>query len=283
MDNDNYSVSDMSNVSNVSNNWVNIVEKEVDYDKNIKLFVNSSFIHTDIFCQNVDSDKSTNIEKKLTPIQTINPMNDTNKLPDVAEIKNDVIDMMNKHDTISDIIMLEKTSSYTKKIKHQFNKKIDKCDDSFIGWFTESLELLRDAMFELANRNSQAINLLVQEKKTQEKKVSITRNSYKFCEYGYGCKFNYEKKQKCHAHHYVFNLVYLDIIDILEYISTTFSNDTLDINEIKTSVNTITYVLNHMHDELSQLKTMRPDCYQNYVNRKYDFNYVLSKRPFKKK
>lgn len=257
----NYDVSD----------WVNIVENDIDYDKNIKLLVNSSFVKSDMFCWDTD-----HVEKKSNSIET-------NKLPDIAEIK------MNNRDTLSDIIMLEKTSSYAKKIKHVLNKKVEDHGDSFIIWFTESLQLLRDIMFELSNRNSQSIH---QDKKQQDKKVIISRNSYKFCEYGYGCKFNYEKKQKCHAHHFVFNLVYLDIIDILEYLSMDIFNlvggheliqkhDNME--EIRTSINTITYVLNHMHDELLQLKTLRPENYQNYVNRKYDLNNIPSKRALKKK
>ncbi len=267
----------MNHNNNVSD-WVNIVERDVDHDKNIKLYVNSLFVQSDIFCRVIDN----NSEKKS------NTINEINKLPDILEIKAEINGMTSDHNGMSDIIILEKTSSYTKKIKNLFNKKIEYCDDLFITWFTESLELLRDVMFELSNRNSQSINTLNQEKKQQQdKKISISRNSYKFCEYGYGCKYNYEIKQICHAHHFVFNLVYMDIIDILEYISTIFSCNSkitiVEIEEIRTSVNTITYVLNHMHDELSQLKTTRPECYQNYVNRKYDLNSVFSKRPFKKK
>lgn len=268
--------------NNTISDWVNIVEKDIDYDKNIKLFVNSGSVQSNIFYQSNDSEKNNYSDKKNIVTS------------DISDIRTEMIEMISNQKLLSDIMMLEKTSLYTKKIKHQFGKKIDNCDELFITWFTESLELLRDIMFELSNRNSQSINLNQDKKPQSGQKSSITRNSYKFCEFGYGCKFNYEKKQKCHAHHFVFNMVYLDIIDILEYISTVFLNNktiTLnDMNEIKTSVNTITYVLNHMHDELSQLKTMKPECYQNYVNGKYDLNPVLSKRlkgpkghgPFKK-
>jgi len=85
----------------------------------------------------------------------------------------------------------------------------------------------------------------------------------------------------CYAQHYVFNLVYLDILDILCYISETYSNNLnnsenlhLNLNEIKTSINTITYVINHMFEELSQLKLTSPDQYKEYENRSYKLKVI---------
>jgi hypothetical protein len=278
-----------------NNHWVNIVENEIAYDKNIKLFVNSQSIQHKV-CQNIESEKFS--KKNYT-------QDDINHCPEIQDMRLDIIKTLND----PDIVILEKTSLFAKKIKHLLNKisnhqpiitsdRSNKSDQQSIDWLIDSLELLRDVMVGLSDKHMQPIGATAKDKPTQDKptqdkptqdkptqektsqnKISITRNSYKFCEYGYECRFNYEMKQKCHVHHFVFNLVYLDIMDILGYISKISSTENpLDIEEIKTSINTITYVLNHMHDELLQLKKMRPMCYQNYIDGKYNFNSTLHKK-----
>ena len=103
-----------------------------------------------------------------------------------------------------------------------------------------------------------------------KKYCSISRNSYKFCEFGCTCMFNYDKNEICYAQHYVFNLVAQDIIEVLYYMSIYhIKND--EMNEIKTSINTITYVINHMHEELSQLKVTNQKNYENYEKRIYKY------------
>jgi hypothetical protein len=181
--------------------------------------------------------------------------------------------------TMHDLDILEKASQYVKCLKYQFNRKYDENENNFIKLTTLILEWLRDAAFELADRNAQSININIQKKNwnvgswnPQDKVVS--RNSYKFCEYGHMCKFNYDLHQKCYSQHYVYNLVYMDIVEILEYIVLTYGINNMDRNEIKISINTIAYVINHMFDELEELKITRPDKYINYENRSYRFKSV---------
>jgi hypothetical protein len=211
----------------------------------------------------------------------------------------------------NDLSLLEKSSMIAKNLKFQFNKRFTEDVKSFNIWITTSLQWLRDVMFELANRTSQIINISTINKKASTFGTSprdgclrsnISRNSYKFCEFGHACKFNYEKNQVCYAQHYVYDLVYLDILDILWYISDTYAkahtnthantcgtthttthanarNSNPDflhecVNEIKTSVNTITYVINHMLEELTQLKLSCPDQYREYENRTYKLKVV---------
>jgi len=169
---------------------------------------------------------------------------------------------------IDDFHLLERASTSAKNIKFQFNKNYDANAKSFIEWITTSLELLRDICFELADRNKQPILVsTVQQKKADH----LFRNSYKFCEYGYMCKFTYENQQKCYAQHFVYNLVHMDLIEALNYIATNYSNNNVCLDELKTSINTITFVINHMYNEMSNLKNKRHQIYQNCVDRLIKF------------
>ena len=149
---------------------------------------------------------------------------------------------------------------------------------------------------------------------TIKKTDVISRNSYMFCEFGSACRFNYNKDQKCYGQHYVYNLVYFDILDILKYIGLIDLNDKLTkndnqksealamctssigwsdrlhlsiaqnplsggdkyIQEIKTSVNTVTYVINHMYDELSHVKVINPKIYKEYEKKTIKFKSTVN-------
>jgi len=159
-------------------------------------------------------------------------------------------------DTMTDIEILEKTTLIAKNLKFQLVKKYEDNNETCVKWLLEYLDILKDGMTELSIRNSQNhINT-----KNESKKKGIMRNSYKFCEYGCLCKFNYEQGYRCYSQHYVYGLVCQDILGITDYIK----NNVIDVNEIKTSINTITYVINHMFEELSYLKSNYPQKYSKY-------------------
>jgi len=91
---------------------------------------------------------------------------------------------------------------------------------------------------------------------------SIPRSSYKFCEYSNECTYNYdpESKDKCHSQHFVHNILYADILSLYQYLligKTT--NIMLDINEILKSINTISFVINHMYEEIYLLSMYNPN------------------------
>lgn len=83
----------------------------------------------------------------------------------------------------------------------------------------------------------------------------ITRFSYKFCEYGPKCKFQYggREKHSCYQMHFVFPFVHADIDNIIKYIE---ANDerSINISEVLISLNTISYVINHMKREMNGRK-----------------------------
>jgi len=89
----------------------------------------------------------------------------------------------------------------------------------------------------------------------QMKNNSIPRSSYKFCNYNYECEFNYNaKKHKgCFAQHYVHNMVYADLESIIKYIKDNKKkeiNHNKFLDEIRKSVNTVSFVINHMNEEM---------------------------------
>ncbi len=179
-----------------------------------------------------------------------------------------------------DIDLLKRSSIVARNLKFYINKKYisveNESNKECYDIIFKSIEWLSDCTELLANRNHQSII-----KSTSTENV-ITRNSYKFCEFNHECKFNYTSVDvRCYAQHFVYNLVNDDIVDVLRYIQL-HKND-LNINEIKISINTITYVLNHMFDELSKLKVCMPDKYQQYVDRKYRFKSNVSTSKVKQK
>lgn len=87
------------------------------------------------------------------------------------------------------------------------------------------------------------------------KKDKIIRSSYKFCNYKHNCTYNYEKGKKgCYADHYPHNMINADCTALLFCISEYYSEDEeIQNKEIVRCINTISYVIRHMYDELNNL------------------------------
>ena len=192
--------------------------------------------------------------------------------------------------SLSDLILLEKSSLIVKNIKFQFNKRCNEDKDTFIKWLGTSLLWLN-----MATRNKQEItsysDIPINKEFTSQinKESTISRASYKFCEFGHNCRFNYSIKEKCYAQHFVFSHISQDISSVIDFIIEDYETVKLrqitnnnDLNEIKTSINTITYVINHMYDELLQLKNINHQYYENYEKRVYNFCTIDGKKRIKK-
>lgn len=167
-------------------------------------------------------------------------------------IKND----MSKN---SDIEILNQISLVSKYIK---SKLIDDKQDDVL-YFKNHMIWIRDCIKVLAERNNQDVS-----KDITNKNNKLCRNSYKFCEYGYDCKYAYNLKQKCFSQHYVYDLIYQDIIRVLNYIE---NNDNVNLHDIKTSINTITFVITHMNEEILMIKNKKQQHYKLYLTRKLKF------------
>lgn len=168
-------------------------------------------------------------------------------------IKND----MSKN---SDIEILNQVSLVSKYVK---SKMIDEKKDNIFE-YKDHILWIKDCIKVLAEKNNQDIT---KKKLNTNNNTKLQRNSYKFCEYGYECKYAYNLKQKCFSQHFVYDLVYQDIDRLLIYME----NNDIDLNAIRTSINTITFVITHMNEEILLIKNKKQYHYQLYLTRKLKF------------
>ena len=123
---------------------------------------------------------------------------------------------------------------------------------------------------------SKKLNLPIVKNNFNKRKTLIPRSSYKFCDYNYECEYNYDSKHNgCYAQHYVYNNVYSDIESLLIYFRTDKLNNYENINmkESKKCIDTISYVINHMYEELKNIV---------YYNNSVDINNLHIERKPKK-
>jgi len=84
--------------------------------------------------------------------------------------------------------------------------------------------------------------------------TKIPRSSYRFCEYTSECNHQYSKevrgRNSCRKEHFVHNKIYKDIISLITYLK----NPDAEMSEIITSLNTISFVFNHMSSEATNLE-----------------------------
>ena len=83
--------------------------------------------------------------------------------------------------------------------------------------------------------------------------VGLVRCSYKFCNFKENCVYNYQKKNNhCYQDHFVHNMVSHDINILIEYIEQSYDNEDIikPNKEILKSLNTLSFVINHMEQEL---------------------------------
>jgi hypothetical protein len=269
MYNNNIDTSSIKQCEN-DNDWGEIV----DYNTkcNNQLFDSLSINFTQNICNHTINDD--NLTDKIQKIMDY---------MDIEEIKSWDIRLLD------DLILLEKASIIAKNLKFQFNKRCNEDQTKFMTWIVTSLIWMKKVMIELAERNKQNIaSCIISMDKQIKNPTHISRTSYKFCEFGCACKFNYNIKETCYSQHYVFNSASQDISNIIDFMVADYDTITMrqlhnndDLIEIKTSINTITYVINHMYDELTQLKNDNKYYYENYTKRVYNFNVMHRNKKYK--
>lgn len=82
---------------------------------------------------------------------------------------------------------------------------------------------------------------------------NISRCSYKFCSFKDSCNYNYNKtKNMCYQDHYVHNMVSVDLKILIEYIELKYGDTKIVLHnkEILKTINTLSYVITHMENEL---------------------------------
>ena len=84
------------------------------------------------------------------------------------------------------------------------------------------------------------------------KNKKISMSSYKFCQHNFECNYNYGPEPTgCYLQHFVHNIVYVDIYLLINHIK---DNDKINISEVEKCINTISYVINHMYEELKHIE-----------------------------
>lgn len=83
---------------------------------------------------------------------------------------------------------------------------------------------------------------------------NLLRCSYKFCSYKDTCVYNYNTKTKslCYQDHYVHRMVSADLFILINYIKLKYTDQDFVIHnkEILKTINTLSFVINHMAEEL---------------------------------
>lgn len=136
-------------------------------------------------------------------------------------------------------------------------------------YFINSLKLLLELSETLRKRiNQKEINI--------EKKVysddNISRCSYKFCNFKDSCDYNYVSKNMCYQDHYVHNMVSADLKILIDYIEQKYGETKIVLHnkEILKTINTLSFVINHMESELKAKCMYSPENeIENYHFVKY--------------
>lgn len=191
------------------------------------------------------------------------------------------IDSVPVKEKIQVVLNTLKNKKVTKDINHLENQDFistyifkyiiqnNQCDKKVI---LEYLNYLIEISIYLANK----IGCIVEEsnfKIIKKDEIGITRCSYKFCHYTYYCQYNYPEKNTktnkgCYSDHYVHNKVAQDLYFLIDHIQTNYKNSSQIIlrnnQEVIKCINTITFCIKHMYDELWNIYISSTDNYENY-------------------
>lgn len=91
--------------------------------------------------------------------------------------------------------------------------------------------------------------LMMPQSSSSDSGLRLVRSSYKFCENSASCK-----NPKCRQHHFVFNRLYGDLLSLQKYIQDNPGK--WNICEATRSINTIFFVVSHMHHEQHAMQTV---------------------------
>jgi len=162
--------------------------------------------------------------------------------------------------SISEIIALDYTRltelkilEYQKYISSQIKKYVCECRDKEIEFnvtlHVPKLKWLSDSANFLAIRRNMKLA------KHIKKQNIISRNSYKFCPLNSTCICNHNKTKKCNGQHFVYNYVKSDIDEILDHLDMFDKKQlkAINLSEILISINTVSFVFNHMFEECVRL------------------------------
>lgn len=180
-----------------------------------------------------------------------------------------------------DDLTLLKYQSYVASYLRKYIKNIpnanfddDKLYQSYVNDFVPKLKWL----FSVTEYFCKKQKVKIFTHRSTLKNNEISRSSYKFCNNTYKCKYRYDGRydSNCRAHHIVHHMVYADIEALLSHCQQ--SREQISIKEIIKSMNTISFVLTHMYNELYNINTISKAT----ITRSNDFDHGNQRKNQKK-
>jgi len=232
-------------------NYSNKININIDYTK-----------YNNILLVNKNEEK---IENKLLQIEN----EYENKLKEL-DVKCENDEYFNELKTKNSLIVLQSELEIIKLLT-KYALQNNYLDYNFFIKSLKFLYRLSELLKDKLNKNSN-IKINNDDTKNQFKKNltnNLSRCSYKFCNYKESCVYNYDSKIKtiCYQDHYVHHMVSNDLNILIQYIENTFTKQKQLIHnkEILKTLNTLSYVINHMENELkSKCMYVNEDEWESY-------------------
>lgn len=245
----------------VNVNLLNITDCDMYIDEDSNDTIDENVLKNISWADSVEQELSSSMDIKVFSNEQKNECN--------INIENVIY---GKIDSLTDINIMD----YQTIIINNLRKEIKAVDDKIaehldINNLILKLNWLKETSKYLSDKLGQTIVL----HKDNDPTI-LSRSSYKFCNNNFECQYNYNIKKHCgcYARHFVHNLVNADIVALLEYINMNKTNfSPIIIGEIRKSINTISFVIGHMYEELKNAQTF------NFFNSK---NNHIERNPKKK-
>ncbi len=194
------------------------------------------------------------------------------KIEDLLKISLDNCDKKSKDLLHYQSILISYLYIYCEK--KIFDNYVCKSNNRFEINTTFNLNIIIDILQWLCNCSNLLANRIGQEKITLENNGEIIKRSgYTFCQHSSQCPLFYiDNKLPCENQHYVHNQVEHDIKSLLEYFKTYKQDTDIDTTtkiNIKKSLNTIKYVIDHMYSEIYDIecKIGNSEKYHTLINK----------------
>ena len=190
----------------------------------------NNLIKTCIYVDKIDNKINTQEDDYNLNIDEINNIN-------ISDVKNNYENKKCLHILQKELLIIKLLSKYSLQTNDLDINFVIKC----LKICFELSEILRKKI------NQKQIKII--------NSKTIQRCSYKFCNFKENCNYNYNKKKNsyCYQDHYVHNMVSHDLFVLIKYLTDDNFKDinkNESLKEILKSINTISFVINHMESEL---------------------------------
>lgn len=156
--------------------------------------------------------------------------------------------MLNDHQNLDISTNLQYQNILISYISSYYNIRLIKNCDGELQIVSKILDWIAGSSKYLANKINQSI--------IEPNNGEIKRSSYQFCDETVYCnKFYNQDSITCTSHHYVHSMVYADTKSIVNFLEKKNSLNETELLNIKKSIDTIKFVIDHMLTEFSGLES----------------------------